>query len=230
MRTTIWFLLILITLFLYGCAPGAITPVPVYESEGMSAGPYPASTRSGHFDDDGFYLSVGPIGLGLEVARGPWRGVLYGGYTGAAGRVSWSQDRVGASLDMAYNSYSSWRYVDTDDDGIPDTDYEFTTRTVGAALDLAYYFDVPTEIGSAYVGPRGRAYFACAQEEAKPYRCDRYGLLPGGTLGINVPLSVFSDRLTIGFEGSLFLVVPGVTDRHDFSVFSPFSMIISYRF
>jgi hypothetical protein len=220
----------LLSVLLYGCAPGAITPSPLYENGGLATGPYPASTRSGHFDEDGFSISAGPVGLGLEVAQGPWRGVLYGGYNGAAGRVSWSQGRVGASLDMAYNSYTSWDYVDADNDGIYETEVEVITNTVGAALDVAYYLKVPTEVGAAYAGPRGRVYFACVQENSAPFRCNRYGVLPGGMMGINVPLSVFSDRLTLGFEGSLFLVVPGITDRTGFSVFSPFSMILSYRF
>jgi len=223
-------LLFLVSLLLYGCAPGAITPAPVYDSGGMATGPYPPSTRAGHFDENGFYISAGPVGLGLEVAQGPWRGILYGGYTGAAGRVSWSQDALGLSLDMAYNSYTTWDYVDTDNDGVPDADAEVTTSTMGAALDAAYYFQVPTEFGSAYVGPRGRLYYACAKENGRPFVCDRYGILPGGTLGINVPLTAFSDRFTLGFEGSVFLVVPGVTDRSEVSLFSPFSIVLSYRF
>jgi len=221
----------LTSLFLFGCAPGAITPSPIYDdSEGLSTGPYPSSTRAGHFDQDGFYISAGPVGLGLEVSRGPWRGILYGSHLGAAGRVSWSQQSVGASLDMAYSGYSVWRSVDSDNDGKPDTEKEFFIRTLGAAVDATYYFDMPTDIGSAYIGPRGRLYFACQQENNSPYNCNRYGLLPGGVLGINVPLSFISERLTMGMEGSVFLVIPGVTDRDRFSVFSPFSITLSYRF
>ena len=225
------FIIPALALLMAGCAPGAISPAPVYDdTDGMSTGPYPASTRAGHPDRDGFYVSMGPSGLGLEVARGPWRGVLYGGYTGAAGRVSWSQDAVGTSLDAAYNAYSTWDWVDTDGDGLGDTEVVTMVRTIGAALDATYYFEVPTEIGSAYVGPRARAYFACTQEDTTPYVCDRYGLLPGGALGINVPLGMFNDRMTLGVEGSLFLVIPGVTDRPVFSVFSPFAVSLSYRF
>jgi len=36
--------------------------------------------------------------------------------------------------------------------------------------------------------------------------------------------------LPLGFEGSLFMVIPGVTDRPSFSVFSPFAVSLSYRF
>ncbi len=219
-----------LALLMAGCAPGAISPAPVYEGDGMSTGPYPASTRAGHTEQDGFYVSAGPVGLGLEVARGPWRGVLYASYNGAAGRVSWSQDEVGTSLDAAYNAYTTWDYVDTDNDGVPDTDVTTTVRTVGAALDATYYFGVPTDIGQAYVGPRARAYFACTQENTAPYVCDRYGVLPGGVLGIDVPLGMFDGRMTLGFEGSLFMVIPGVTDRPSFSVFSPFAVSLSYRF
>lgn len=227
-----WFsaLGLLLAFLFFGCAPGAITPAPVYDGSGMATGPYPPSTRAGHFDEGGFYISAGPVGLGLEVAQGPWRGVLYGGYTGAAGRVSWSQGSFGVSLDMAYNGYTTWDYVDTNHDGVPDTDVEVTTNTMGAAFDGAYYFSVPTELGSAYAGPRARLYYACTKTNGNPFVCNRYGLLPGGTLGINVPLTVFSDRLTLGFEGSVFLVAPVVTDRSDFSVFSPFSVSLSYRF
>ncbi|HGY09374.1 MAG TPA: hypothetical protein ENK37_04875 [Oceanithermus profundus] len=215
---------------LQGCAPGAIVPTPAYEGEGVSAGIYPSSTRAGHTQGDGFLVHMGPLGLGLEIARGPWRGTLYGGYSGAAGRVSWEQDEVGLSLDAAYNSSITWREVDTDDDGIPDTQEDVQNTFVGAALDGSYYFAVPTEFGEAYAGPRGRLYFACEQTQGAAYRCNRYGLLPGGTLGINVPLSVFSDRLVLGFEGSVFFVVPGITDRPRFSVFSPFALSLSYRF
>ena len=215
---------------LYGCAPGAISPAPVYEGDSLATGPYPSSTRAGHFDEDGFYVSAGPVGLGLEVAQDAWRGVLYASYSGAAARASWSEDAYGVSLDVAYNAYTSWQYVDTDDDGYPDTSLDVELRTMGMALDATYYFDVPTDIGSAYVGPRGRFYFACESENGGPYACDRYGLLPGGTLGINVPIKAFSDRLTLGFEGSVFVVIPGITDRPVFSIFSPFALNVSYRF
>jgi len=53
---------------------------------------------------------------------------------------------------------------------------------------------------------------------------------PAGPLGINVPLGVFNNRMTLGVEGSLFLVIPGVTDRLVFSVFSPFAVSLSCRF
>ncbi|WP_456480851.1 hypothetical protein [Oceanithermus sp.] len=83
-----------LALLMAGCVPGAISPALVYDdAEGMSTGPYPASTRAGDPDRDGFYVSMGPSGLGLEVACGP--AGRCGGYTGAAGRVSWSQDAVG---------------------------------------------------------------------------------------------------------------------------------------
>ncbi|GEM_PF-3432244 len=220
----------LLVFALVSCAPGAIAPAPVYENNGLAAGFYPASTRAGHFDRQGFYISMQPQGMGLEVARGPWRGVLYGGYSGASGRVSWSQNQVAASLDLGYSSYSSWREVDTDSDGEPDTTTDVNIHSLGAALDVSYYFPVTTEIGSAYVAPRGRIYLACVQENNAAYVCNRFGLLPGAALGINVPLDFISERLTAGFEGSLFFVVPGITDRPQFSVFSPFAFTLSYRF
>ena len=214
---------------LYGCAPGAIAPEPSYGGGSLATGAYPPTTRAGHFDLDGFYITSDSRGLGLEVALGHWRGSLFGGYTGVNLRNSWSQDDFGVSLDTAYNAYLRDGYVDTDGDGIGEY-VTYYVEMVGAALDGTYYFAIPTEIGSAYAGPRLRGYFACESVDQAGYNCDKYGLLPGAALGINVPIEVISERLTFGVEGSVFLVIPGLTDEARFMVFSPFSLSLSYRF
>ncbi|WP_456409703.1 hypothetical protein [Oceanithermus sp.] len=41
---------------------------------------------------------------------------------------------------------------------------------------------------------------------------------------------MFNDRMALGVEGSLFLVIPGVTDRPVFLVSSPFAVSLSCRF
>jgi len=221
--------IIILMFLLYGCAPGAITPNSAYGGDALTVGPYPPSTRAGHFDQSGFYLSAGPSGLGLEVAAGVWRGALYGGYAGVNIRNSWSQDSFGVSLDTAYNIYPSSNWVDADGDGYGEyvTSYH---ETLGAAIDGTYYFPIETDIGAAYVGPRVRAYFACESADQSGYICGRYGVLPGGTLGVNVPISAISEKLIFGVEGSVFIVVPGITDSTRFSVFSPFAFSLSYRF
>jgi len=216
-------------LVLAGCAPGAITPEPSYSSGAIATGAYPPSTRAGHFDQDGFYVTTDPRGLGLEVAVDNWRGSLFGGYSGVNLRNSWSQDDFGISLDTAYNAYLSEEFVDEDGDGYE----EYVTHYVevlGAALDGTYYFAIPTDIGSAYVGPRARAYFACESVDQGGYQCNKYGVLPGAVLGINVPVAAISERLTFGIEGSVLLVVPGLSDESHFMVFSPFALSLSYRF
>jgi len=218
-----------LAILLYACAPGTITPEPSYGTESLATGAYPPSTRAGHADQDGFYISAGPIGLGLEVATGPWRGALYGGYAGVNIRNSWSQDNFGVSLDTAYNAYTTSDWVDTNGDGAG----EYVTayhELLGAAVDGTYYFPIETEIGSAYVGPRLRAYFACESIDQSGYVCGKYGVLPGGTLGINVPITAISERLVFGVEGSVLAVIPGITDSTRFSIFSPFAFSLSYRF
>ncbi|WP_457637938.1 hypothetical protein [Oceanithermus sp.] len=217
------------SLLLYGCAPGAITPEPSYGGQSLATGAYPPTTRAGHFNQEGFYITSDPRGLGLEVALGHWRGSLFGGYWGVNLRNSWSQDEFGVSLDTAYNAFLRDEYVDTDGDGIEEyvTSY---VEMVGAALDGTYYFAIPTELGSAYAGPRLRAYFACESVDQAGYSCSKYGLLPGAALGINVPLEFISERLTFGLEGSVLLVLPGITDEPRFTLFSPFAFSLSYRF
>lgn len=216
-------------LLLHGCAPGAITPQPSYGNQTLATGPYPPSTRAGHMQKDGFYISTGPNGLGLEVVQGHWRGALYGGYAGVNLRNSWSQDGFGVSLDTAYNTYQTEEWVDSDGDGYGEYVYTYH-ELLGAAVDGAYYFPIETEIGSAYAGPRLRAYFACESRDQAGYQCGRYGLLPGGTLGINVPVTAISERLVFGIEGSVLIVIPGLTDNARFSIFSPFAFSLSYRF
>ena len=213
-------------LMLHGCAPQVITPQPSYNGGSLALGPYPPSTRAGHPGGGGFYITMDSMGLGLEVATGPWRGSLYAGYYGFNIRNSWSQDEFGVSLDAAYNASLGYTYTDTNGDGYLEENYVYR-ETLGAALDGTYYFPVKTEIGSAYIGPRLRAYFACESEEGRAYVCSRYGLLPGGVIGINVDLT---ERLTFGIEGSVFPVIPGITDNSRFTVFSPFSLSLSYRF
>jgi len=215
--------------FLHGCAPGALAPDPMYETSAVSTGAYPSSTRAGHFDEDGFYITTNASGLGLEVEVDHWRGSLFGGYSGVNLRNSWSQDDFGVSLDTAYNAYYKMTYDDKDGDGYPDYDYVYA-EMFGLALDDTYYFPIPTDIGSAYAGPRLRAYFACENIEQAGYECGRYGFLPGATLGINVPVAAISKRLVFGVEGSIFLVAPGITDESHFTLFSPFSFSLSYRF
>jgi len=216
-------------LLLHGCAPGAITPQPVYGNDTMATGPYPPSTRAGHLDRDGFYVSAGPNGLGLEVAMDPWRGALYGSYSGVNIRNSWSQEDFGVSLDTAYNAYTTSEWVETGDEGYGE--YKTTYHELlGAAIDGTYYFPIETEVGSAYVGPRLRAYFACESVDQGSYECRTYGILPGGTLGINVPITAISERLVFGVEGSVLAVIPGLTDNSRFSIFSPFAFSLSYRF
>jgi len=219
---------IALAVMLYGCAPGAITPQPAYADQTMSTGPYPPSTRAGHFDENGFYISAGPNGLGLEVAQDHWRGALYGGYFGFNMRNSWSQDEFGVSLDTAYNTYETSNWVETSD-GYGDYVY-VNHQLIGLAIDGTYYFPIETDIGSAYAGPRLRAYFACESIDQSGYKCDTYGLLPGGAVGINVPVSAVSERLVFGLEGSVLVVIPGLSDSNHFSIFSPFAFSLSYHF
>ena len=213
---------------LYGCAPGAITP-QTSGSQMVSIGAYPPTTRAGHPNEPGFYITMGPDGLGLEVARGHWRGSLYAGYYGFNMRNSWSQDDFGVSLDTAYNAYGTEHWVDENGDGNGRYVYVYS-ELLGAALDGTYYFKVPTDIGSAYFGPRLRAYFACVSEDQAGYVCNSYGVLPGGALGITVPITAISERLYFGAEGSVMVVIPGLSDAGRFSIFSPFAFTISYRF
>jgi len=214
----------LLSLLLHGCAPGAFAPGPGYGSGAVSTGIYPPSTRAGHFDEDGFYISSGPAGIGLEVAEGPWRGGLFA-YQGVTLRTSYSKDDFGVSLDATYNT--GYREEYSSDTGY----YDYVPYNIaGVALDGTYYIKVPTDLGSAYVGPRLRAYFACVSEEGGPYDCYEHGVLPGGTIGINFHVGKGLERLTFGVEGSLFVVIPGVTNESRFGVFSPFAFSVSYRF
>lgn len=206
-----------------GCAPGAFGPPP--GSGAYQVGPYPATPRAAEPGGDGVYALLGPDGLSPGLKATPWRGELVGGPMGGAKvRGAWIEDRYAAAAEVVYLSYTTEIY---DGNGPPrSVDHQI----LGLAAEISYLWPVPVGHGSAYAGPRTRAYWGFEKTGNGPLHSARAGLLPGVVLGVNLPAPATGDRLTFGLEAALFMVSPWLTSEAEWSAFSPFSLTFSYRF
>jgi len=216
-------LVLVLSLTLAACAPGALGPPPAGGT--LRAGPYPATSRAAIPRGDGVFAHLGPDGPSLGLKLGPLLGetVGVGGWVGGAKvRGSWVQDAYAVSVEGAYLYYDteSW------EGGY----HTVRHRVLGLAADASYLWPVPVTHGSAYAGPRARAYWALERTGDSPYQPASAGLLPGVVLGVNLPVPATGDRLVFGLEASLFVVSPWLSSEADWSFFSPLSIAFSYRF
>ncbi len=116
---------------------------------------------------------------------------------------------------LAYLEYTTYDY---------DEGKEIVHAVYGLALDASWTWPLPARYGEAYAGPRLRAYLGSDDGQLG------YGVLPGLTLGVRVPVPELEGRLTFGLEASLFVVSPLWTDQPRWATFSPLGMTLAYRF
>ncbi len=207
------------------CAPGAFGPPP--GSGTYQVGPYPATPRAAEPGGDGVYAFLGPDGLSFGLKAAPWRGELVGvggPMGGAKLRGAWVRDRYALAAEAVYLAYTTEVY---DGNNPPRTVYH---QGLGLAADVSYLWPVPAGHGSAYAGPRARAYWGFEKTGDGPLRSAHAGVLPGVVLGVNLPVPATGDRLTFGLEAALFMVSPWLTSEAEWSAFSPFALTLSYRF
>ena len=217
-------LAVLLGLLLAGCAPSTMGPPPSKDAYQVS--PYEATPRSAEPGGDGLFAIMGSDGLTIGLQRSPWRGELVGVGGSAGGtklKGAWVKDQYAVQAEVAYLFYTNWAYA-----GGQAVDVNH--RIFGLAVDASYLWPVPVAHGSAYAGPRARAYWSVEKINNGPYRSASAGLLPGVVMGVNLPVPITQDRLVFGLEASLFVVSPWLTSEADWSLFSPFSLSLSYRF
>ena len=208
--------LLALGVLLTACAPGAYGPPP--GAAGYQVGPYPTSARALRQGEDGVFLALGPEGpaLGLETQGFQATLVGVGGWIGGAkARVAGYRDALSLAGELSYLAYTLY-----DDESGEEVAHE----VYGLAVDASWTWPLSARYGEAYAGPRLRAYLGSDNGRLG------YGVLPGVTLGVRVPVPELENRLTLGLEASLFLVSPLWTDQPHWAAFSPLGLTLTYRF